>query len=518
MRLSHKIFTVTCVAVLLMAGAVYGVQASSRADIIHPIPELGNCKDEAACRQYCDARDNLERVRACVAFAKKHNLLPADELEEAERYAVRLGITEGPGGCRDTAACEQYCEDTGHLTECLDFAEKHGLRSAEEIAEGRKLTVVLARGASLPGGCRGRAACEAYCEDPAHMRVCVAFAKQAGFISDDEAAAAEKIIPLIESGGATPGNCGRKTACEQYCADPSHIDECLAFAEKAGLMSAEELAEAKKFAPLIRRGETPGQCRGRAACEQYCGDPGHFEECVSFGERAGILSAEDAALARRTKGQGPGGCRGREACEQFCSNPAHQEECIKFAEEHGLMEEFSGAAAEIRGRLEVAGRAKRADADARIRACSEKQCGEMIACLKGVGADNGGGAGTEGENGGADLPPDVQEKLNACIAEETARQVRDATKGAGLQSPPGGPQQTPRLPDGGPVTNQQEEIRRRTQEEQQRQYDEEVKRQTEIQTKAQVDCSLFAAAPKCEYAGPVGSDNYNYCKQCYPDR
>lgn len=500
--------------------AAYAVQASSRDDIVHPTPELGNCRDEAACRAYCDARDNLERVRVCVAFAKKHNLLPADELEEAERYAVRLGITEGPGGCRDTKICEAYCEDTAHLTECLAFAERHGLRSAEEIAEGRKLAVLLAQGASLPGGCRTRAACEAYCEGPSHMRACVAFAKQAGFISEDEAAQAEKIIPLIENGAKTPGNCGRKAACETYCADPGHLDECLAFAEKAGLMDKEELAEAKKFAPFIKRGETPGQCRGRDVCEQYCSDTSHFEECLAFGERVGLLSAEDAALARRTKGQGPGGCRSREACEALCSDPAHQEECIAFAEEHGLAEEFSGAAAEVRARLEVEGQAKgRAEADAKLRACAEKQCSEMIPCLQGVG---GGGGGDEGEGSGrggiSDLPLDVQEKLNACIAEEIARQVREAGEGTALPRTSGGPQQTPRLPDGGPVTNQQDEIQRRTQEEQQRQYDEEVKRQTEIQTKAQVDCSLFAAAPKCEYAGPVGSDNYNYCKQCYPDR
>ncbi|MEK7099430.1 MAG: hypothetical protein AAB916_02840 [Patescibacteria group bacterium] len=485
---SFLFFTVALVAF----ASAYAVYASSKADIVHPVAELGGCRDEAACRTYCNARDNGERVRACIGFAKKHNLLPPDQLEEAERYAVRLGIAEGPGGCRDTRSCEQYCEDTEHLGECLDFAEKHGLRSAEEIAEGRKLAGLLAQGATLPGGCRTRAACEAYC-------------------SEDEAMAAEKIIPLIESGIKTPGNCGRKAACETYCADQAHIDECLAFAEKAGIMSGEELAEAKKFAPLIRGGETPGQCRGR-------------ESCVSFGERAGILSAEDAALARKTKGVGPGGCRSKQMCEQFCTDPAHQQECMAFAEQHGLTEEFSGVAAEVRARMEGEGRAKgNAEADAELRTCGEKSCGEMIACLQGVGARSGGGE-KDAEGGERALPGDVQEKLNACIAEETARQIREATGSGGDHATPS-PQQTPRLPDGGSVGNQSE-TERRTQEEQQRQYDEEVrrqteaetKRQTEIQTKAAVDCSLFAAAPKCEYAGPVGSDNYNYCKQCYPEK
>lgn len=514
---SQWFMIITAAAVLILAALVAG--ASSKDDIVYPAQELGNCPNESACRAFCGARDNLERVRSCIAFAKKHNLLPADELEEAERYTMRLGITQGPGGCRNDAACAAYCEDTARLTECLDFAERHGLRSAEEIAEGRKLSALLAQGASLPGGCRTRAACEAYCEDPSHMRACVAFAKQAGFISEEEAAQAEKIIPVIESGAPTPGNCGRKAACEAYCADSSHLDECLAFAEKAGLMEGEELAEAKKFAPYIRRGETPGKCRSKESCEEYCADASRFDECVAFGERVGILSPADAELARKTKGQGPGGCRGKEQCEQFCSDPTHQGECMAFAEEHGLTEEFSGAAAEVRAKLEAEGQAKgRAEADAKLRACAEKQCSEMIACLKGVGAESGDAS---------TVPADIQEKLNACITEEVRIQTERALqdRGTGEDHPASSLQQRPRLPDGAPVGNEHE-VEKQTQEEQQRQYDEEVrrqteaeiKRQTEIQTKAQVNCSLFAAAPKCEYAAPVGSENYNYCKQCFPDR
>lgn len=34
----------------------------------------------------------------------------------------------------------------------------------------------------------------------------------------------------------------------------------------------------------------------------------------------------------------------------------------------------------------------------------------------------------------------------------------------------------------------------------------------------QFDCSSFGAVPKCSYVGPEGSQNYNYCKQCYPER
>ena len=498
-------------AAALIVSFALVANATSKDDIIYPIRELGNCRDEAACRAYCDARDDVERARACIAVAKKHNLLPPDELEEAEHYVVRLGITQGPGGCRNDAECTAYCENVANLTECLAFAERYNLRTPEEIAEGRRVAAVLAGGGALPGGCRTKEACEAYCEDPSHMRACVAFAKQAGFISEEEAAEAEKIIPLIESGVQTPGNCNRKAACETYCLEPGHLDECLVFAERAGIMSPEELAEAKKFAPYIARGETPGQCKAKEACEDYCGDSAHIEECVNFAEKAGLISGEDAALAKKigTAG-GPGGCRSREECESFCQDAANQEECFNFAKEHGLTEEIAEVETKVRGEIE-----------AKARACSQLPCKEMFACMQGLGGEGSQGGTAE------DLPADVQGKLNACIEEEVRKQTEEAAGGGEHPAIPGqGPHPTGRLPYGSEQPQTQQEIERRTQEESQkqyqeeykRQYDAEVQRQTEAATKAQVDCSLFSTAPTCEYAGPVGSDNYNYCKQCFPDK
>lgn len=481
------------------------VQATSKNDIVYPVKELGNCKNEVECRSFCDARDNMERVKACITFAKKHNLLPPGEIEEAEHYVLRLGIAVGPGGCRNEGECNNYCENTANLSECLDFSERHSLRSAEEIAEGRKLLVALEGGAQLPGGCKNKNDCMAYCESPSHMKECVAFAQKAGFISPEEAEEAKKIIPLLERGEKTPGNCGRKAACETYCMEPANIDECLAFAEKAGLISPEELADAKKFAPLIKRGETPGQCKRKEECEAYCSDTSHFEECVIFAEKAGMISKEDAEIAKKLKGAGPGGCKSRGECEEFCKNPANQETCINFAKEHGLTEGIPEIEAQVRGEVE-----------SKIRTCVEKPCSEFIACLQSLQ----NGKGSNSAAGEASLPADIQTKLKSCIEEIKTQAMEEATSGK-HPIPGQQPSQTRQQPPSGQQPSSEEyqkEYQRQYEEEYKKQYEEEYQKQYQEQLKSQVNCSLFEAAPTCNYVGAPDTQNYNLCKQCFPNK
>ena len=60
---------------------------------------------------------------------------------------------------------------------------------------------------------------------------------------------------------------------------------------------------------------------------------------MKFAEAAGFMSAEEAAMARKTGGKGPSGCKGRNECEAFCNNPDNQETCFNFGKEHGLIPE-----------------------------------------------------------------------------------------------------------------------------------------------------------------------------------
>jgi hypothetical protein len=250
----------------------------SAADIHYPVAALGGCESEAECRSYCD---NVDRAKECLAFAKEYHLISEKEFREASDQF--LALKNGPGGCNSWASCEAYCSTIDHIDECVAFAEKVGYHSADELAEFKKFQEIAKSGKQFPGGCRDR------------------------------------------------------NSCEIYCNDVTHMEECLNFAEEVGFMPKEEIAEARKILPLMQRGETPGGCTSKEQCETYCLLDEHLDECIAFAEKAGLLSDEERALIRKTGGHGPGGCRSKEQCETYCAD--HSEECFRFAEEHDLISE-----------------------------------------------------------------------------------------------------------------------------------------------------------------------------------
>ncbi|MEK7560056.1 MAG: hypothetical protein AAB522_02030, partial [Patescibacteria group bacterium] len=250
-------------------------------EVTFPVPELGNCTDKASCFAYCELPENNKK---CLEFAKKHGLLPEDEIKIAEEV---LGVTGGPGGCNSKATCESYCNNIDHIDECIAFAEKHGLMKGDELEEAKKVRAALESGQKLPGGCKN------------------------------------------------------KNECENYCQNPDNMDECLAFAEASGFLPPEELEQARKFIPLMKSGQTPGGCRTKDQCEAYCESDDHFEECMEFAEKAGMIPEEEREhieAFKKAGGKGPGGCKGRQ-CQAFCENPENQQACFEWAQENGLIGE-----------------------------------------------------------------------------------------------------------------------------------------------------------------------------------
>src|SRR3989344_4276070 len=291
-------------AAAIVAGALFVsyaliAQALSKDDIVYPAAELNGCKNEAECRAFCDDPANIE---VCVAFAKKYSLISEEEAGRADKF-IAAGA-KGPGGCDSAASCESYCNDISRMDECLAFAERTGLMPPNELEEARKVQAALKSGATLPGGCRNKNECESYCENADHMEE------------------ARKVLIAVKA-GAKPPPCRGKQACESYCSEPTNFESCIAFAEAAGLIPAEELADAKKMLVAIQKGVKPPACRGKAECEAYCSDESHFDECLNFAEAAGFIAPEEVEMARKTGGKGPGDCKGREQCEAFCQDPAN---------------------------------------------------------------------------------------------------------------------------------------------------------------------------------------------------
>lgn len=221
-------FAATLLALLLASAYAPARAGAQESTVTFPVAELGNCESKAACHTYCD---DLSHVDACVRFAESHGLMSADDARHAREFA-RLG-GKGPGGCTSKEACEAYCEEGAHMRECIAFARQSGMMDERELAEAEKVAAYLDSGGALPGGCTGERACRAYCEDAAHADECVAFATKAGFMTEKEAEIFRK------TGGKGPGGCAGR-ACETYCEDEAHREECIRFALEHDLMSPEE--------------------------------------------------------------------------------------------------------------------------------------------------------------------------------------------------------------------------------------------------------------------------------------
>ncbi|MEK7109209.1 MAG: hypothetical protein AAB919_02125, partial [Patescibacteria group bacterium] len=144
----------------------------------------------------------------------------------------------------------------------------------------------------------------------------------------------DAVTKLVEREGG-PGRCKSKDAFKAYCDDSAHMDECMAFAKKSGLMSDDQIEQAKK----MMKQEGPGGCKG-ARCRDYCEDSSHIKECLEFGQKQGLMSRDEAQRAQEfhdvLRQGGPGGCTDEQSCRSFCGDPANRETCESFAKENGF--------------------------------------------------------------------------------------------------------------------------------------------------------------------------------------
>ena len=307
-------------------------QDSGLANIQYPVAELGGCKNETDCRAYCDKPDNME---ACLDFAQKNNLMSDEEIQKAKNF-IEAG-SKGPGGCVGQDSCEAYCNDISHIDECVFYAEKNNLMSLKELEEARKVKAAIDRGVKPPA-CNNKKECDAYCEDAGHMEECISFGVEAGFIQGKELEGAQKMLAAIKK-GIKPPPCKGKDACDEYCSNPDNMETCMNFAMEAGFMSEEEKANSQKMLQAIKKGVKPPPCKGKEACDEYCSSAEHMQECIDFSVASGMMTQEEAQMAKKTGGKGPGGCVGKEECDAFCNNPDNQETCFNFAKDNGMIPE-----------------------------------------------------------------------------------------------------------------------------------------------------------------------------------
>ncbi len=394
-------------------------KAGTIANVQFPVKELGNCQNEAACRTYCDKPEN---IKACVSFAEKNNLMSKEEIETAKKF-MAVG-TKGPGGCAGKESCEEYCNDISHIDECISFAEKNNLIPPQELEEAKKVQAAIKRGVKPPA-CGNKRQCDVYCSEADHMEECIAFGIEAGFIQGKELEDVRKMLTAIKR-GVKPPPCKGKEACDVYCGNPDNMETCMKFAMEAGFMSDEEKEGAQKMLQALKKGIKPPACKSREECDIYCAEESHFEECMKFAEAAGFMSPEEAEMARKTGGKGPGGCKGKEECETFCNNPANQETCFNFAKEHGLIPEKDLRQME--------------EGKQRFQESLNQAPPEVISCLESLM----GGEIMEKFRSGAAMPPrEMGDKMRVCFEQNIKPREPGAPGEGGSIPPAGGTSRTP---------------------------------------------------------------------------
>ncbi len=144
-------------------------------------------------------------------------------------------------------------------------------------------------------------------------------------------------FPVVEL-----GNCKDTKDCHVYCEKPENILKCVDFGQKNGLISAEEFAVAHKFSDVLRGGG-PGKCTDQITCKRYCDKTSNINECLMFAEKHELIPLEqlkEAKIVAKTLqniGKLPGGCKEKKECEDYCSIEKNWAECLEFGKNSGLI-------------------------------------------------------------------------------------------------------------------------------------------------------------------------------------
>ncbi|MBI2013413.1 MAG: hypothetical protein HYS87_01130 [Candidatus Colwellbacteria bacterium] len=311
----------------------------------------GGCTSHVSCEAYCN---NVQNLDECIEFAERHGFIDNEDLDEAKkiRSAIKRGV-QIPAGCTNKEACEEYCMNPDNMEECLAFAEEAGFMDKGEL-ETAKRAMELMRNGETPGGCRTQRECEAYCFEGENIEECMEFGLKMGLMNEEEASQARKMLTFMKE-GKMPGGCRTKEQCEAYCNDENNVEECFRFAEEAGFISDEDKARMKEGLQEFSRGleqappeviECLKQSIGEAEFNRLLNGEGFptpqlgekMEACFQsfqpgpegFGDHEGGFS-------------GPGGCQTEEECMAYCKeNP---EECRGFgpgSNESGAQREGGG--------------------------------------------------------------------------------------------------------------------------------------------------------------------------------
>lgn len=240
MKIYVYVLALLIIAVASQVLAETRSESDPGANIQFPIVELGNCADKNSCKTYCNDPVNTD---ACLAFAKKHNLMSQEDINAARKFITQN--IKGPGGCATPDSCRSYCENIDHIDECVAFAEKMGIAPPGGLEEAKQIQAAIKKGIKPPQ-CGGKDECDKYCGEPEHVDECTNFAVAAGFITKEQAEITKK------TGGKGPGGCVGNE-CQTFCNDLKNQETCLQFSKDNNMMSKEDFKKMEEGRGQMRR-------------------------------------------------------------------------------------------------------------------------------------------------------------------------------------------------------------------------------------------------------------------------
>lgn len=234
------------------------------------------------------------------------------------------------GNCASAQECFLYCAHPKNQPSCVSYAKNNGWVKEEEDEEedGTENDIneqELIESAKAELGCDGKVACMALCNIPTNEDRCRAFAKKHGLDKSDHKPPLEVMVAAKEKLG-----CDSETSCSTFCQKEENHEKCFAFAKENKLINktevkrVEEMRENKK--QMLEAAKEELGCDSKESCSQLCSNPDNREKCMNMGRRFGVMKGE---IKTQSGSGGFGGvnkstlpCTSSEECKRYCeANP-----------------------------------------------------------------------------------------------------------------------------------------------------------------------------------------------------
>ncbi len=529
----------------------------------------GGCRSKIECEDYCSDGDNFEE---CLDIGLAIGVVKPDEVD-----IIRKSGGKGPGNCRSSEACEEFCSEPENQPECMDFAVKIGLMTQEEAEQAQAAgdvrecfedadeEIISCFVTNLGTGLfeqmmAGKMPYDfAIIEKMRNAKACVKqYSDQATDVLGDflralpaaDACVAaefgpdfiERLQKMTVPCSQMKGVRGKMEACflqgTNALFEPCAQEEC---GQVQSCMS--EVSKPLSNIAKMVEAEDPAKSQKREFSEvmqdkfNSCGIDPNFNPmtCISESTCTEFFACLNPSGSQQSQGDSPSemppeleirmdSCR-KELLDSTMRECTSKPTCNEVNACLDEMQQSSGDK-DLGEKLELP-----LDVELRMTACQKEKfqiklepcfalsCSEFDACINSLTQ----GAGGEGQQQQDESDPRIKAKMQACTDEKVnaciAKPCSEFTSCMSALGQGG---------EGGEGEGQSNsavsaKVRSCQQPSQESQPPAQSPKQPTGESSNEIPitpglCAQFSSTPACSYVGSPNSQNYQLCKQCYPDR